>query len=392
MCTNFSLKYFNLDNGKGETFVARTQELPFLFAPSMYLQNAGHTYSQDIKTDVTNLNGKQHDLTLKVNSWVPCADSLLSWTTQYSFIAMSDYLQDFVVDGLNEKGLTAGNMTLGTSEFQEPCEAEYANTILFPYLPNWILSMCGSCQDVIDMLQYDKLNLANGKIKNNLKASMDPSKGYRVSNPYTADLPKVMKAHFPVRDREGNAIVLEYIKGKLVITDLNPIGVLTNDPEIAFQQENVMNNFSGITPLDLRGLGNNFYCDLSSSGSGFSDLPGSSTSEARFVRAAMMTNFSNVAKNPEEVIGLAFHILNTVDIPLGTSRNAKNEHCESTRFAAVTDLSRLTYLVRLYDSPQVFKVDLNKLNMSQLNNQHYAIPVDKYQSIDLTDDINAKKH
>lgn len=65
----------------------------------------------------------------------------------------------------------------------------------------------------------------------------------------------------------------------------------------------------------------------------------------------------------EDATTLAFHILNTVDIPQGTSRDSTgNLVHDYTQWATVSDLVNKKYSVRMYESPQIFSLDLNKLD------------------------------
>ena len=54
-------------------------------------------------------------------------------------------------------------------------------------------------------------------------------------------------------------------------------------------------------------------------GTGFGTLgiPGDSTSSSRFIRAAFMKEFAEEVQTAGDGVNLAFHILNTVDRPIG---------------------------------------------------------------------------
>ena len=104
------------------------------------------------------------------------------------------------------------------------------------------------------------------------------------------------------------------MKGKL--------GVLTNEPSFEWQFKN-LSNYVSITPVNAvnkNELTNNFTLGGPWQGSGFVGLPAISTPPDRFVRAAMMANYTYQVDHFSEATTLASHILNTVDIPLGISR------------------------------------------------------------------------
>lgn len=409
MCTSFSIT-----STKNHLIVARTQEFFLALTPSMFFRAKGATFKQDVEADVERLayifgGSKEGSETIDAVDNLPTAEQLMEWSSRYDFIAMSDESKQFIVDGVNSEGLTTGMMTLTLSKYQSLEQEQYANTIMFPYLPCWILSNCKNCQDVIDKLEHAKVNLSKESQKR-LYVSTSSDKKIRVCNPF-ATVPAAIISHFPVRDREGNAIVLEYINGELIISDLNPYGVVTNDPQIAFHQQNLTNNFSEVTPFIPQSVihsyeegsdnyditpptypATRFNCKGSVAGSGFSSIPGGSAPVDRFIRTAMMVNYALPTNCAEEAMNLAYHIANTVDIPLGTSRkqinSTKESGIDSTVFVTVCDLNDLTYTIRAYDSPAVFKISFSELDFKGLNGKTFVVPTKEYKCFDITTDIN----
>lgn len=91
----------------------------------------------------------------------------------------------------------------------------------------------------------------------------------------------------------------------------------------------------------------------------------------------MMSHFAEPTQTLDEGVSLAFHILNTMDIPKGLNK-FKNEYDEIesdfTQWVVVKDLSRATYFVRMYDSPQVSSVDLKKLDWDAVDGKQLDVP------------------
>ena len=58
---------------------------------------------------------------------------------------------------------------------------------------------------------------------------------------------------------------------------------------------------------------------IKTAGTGFGTLgiPGDFTPPGRFIRAAFMKEFAEEVQTADDGVNLAFHILNTVDIPIG---------------------------------------------------------------------------
>ena len=322
------------------------------------------------------------------------------WIGKYGFLAMNAFHSDIVAaNGMNTEGLTTGTMVLALSQYQDvPMQDNKpygSNAIYYPFLTTWILSNCKNCQDVIDGLAVDQLTIAQGSTLRS--SSVNSSKEKLVVIDPFEEIADAFKFHFPVQDKEGNSIVLEFVEGQLHISDMNPIGVLTNDPVIAWQQENVLTNYPFITPVNLGLQGNNFSNKPIGQGSGFTGLPGSSTPVDRFVKASMMTNYAFPVGNGIEACNLAFHILNTVDIPKGTSRETAEPDAvtgkiisDYPQWITVADLSNGIFNIRMYDSPSVYCVNLTELAKNEglyaLDETHYALPVEN-KVMDITQKI-----
>lgn len=449
MCTNFSITGMTLDPNKNIPVVGRSMELGPNLKSELFFRSGGHEYTQGAAKELTPYSGSGSD-EFEVRSDITLVNNkLYTWKGKYDFVALNGFstsiqesigvsqmLANIASNGMNKEGLTSGTMVLVQSKYQNPLkqDGEFKNckgVIYYPSITTWILSNCATCQDVIDGLQYDKLVV--NKNGSDLKDSEVPDEDkILVANPFS-QVPDAMHFHFHVQDALGNGIVLEYVDGKLTITDLNPIGVLTNDPLIAWQQENVMYNYVDVVPFNFQDNKGNaatpdletynnaasrFKCSSNAQGTGFSNVPGSSTPLDRFVRASMMANFSfpvyqltddedivvanldsmqhrkealsrDIKVGKEDATTLAFHILNTVDIPQGTSRDFSGKLVHDyTQWATVSDLVNKKYSVRMYESPQIFSLDLTKLDFKKLEKaQPYKLDTGN-KSIDITNMVN----
>ncbi|MFA0307485.1 linear amide C-N hydrolase [Vibrio splendidus] len=450
MCTNFSITGMTLDPNKNIPVVGRSMELGPSLKSELFFRSVGHKYTQGAAKELTPYSFASDEFAVRPDITL-VNTKLYTWQGKYDFVALNGFatsieesigvsqmLADIASNGMNKEGLTSGAMVLVQSEYQEPLkqDGELRNNkgvVYYPSITTWILSNCATCQDVIDGLQYDKLVV--NKHDSDLKESDIPDEDkILVANPFSK-VPSAMHFHFHVQDALGNGIVLEYVDGKLTITDLNPIGVLTNDPLIAWQQENILHNYVDVVPFNFQdndgnaatpnvetddNAANRFKCSSHAQGTGFSKVPGSSTPLDRFVRASMMANFSfpvyqltddedilvanldsmqhrkealsrDIRVGKEDATTLAFHILNTVDIPQGTSRDSTGELVHDyTQWATVSDLVNKKYSVRMYESPQIFSLDLNKLDFKKLEKEKpYKLDVGN-KSIDITNKVNER--
>lgn len=450
MCTNFSITGMTLDPNVNIPVVGRSMELGPNLKSELFFRSKGYEYTQGAAKELTPYSFSSEEFTVRPDISL-INNKLYTWKGKHDFVALNGFtteiensvgvtemLANIATNGMNVEGLTTGTMVLVQSTYQEPLNenGEFKNckgVIYYPSITTWILSNCATCQDVIDGLQYDKLVVhKNGS---DLKESaVSEEDKILVANPFSI-VPSAMHFHFHVQDAQGNGIVLEYVDGNLTITDLNPIGVLTNDPLIAWQQENVRYNYVDVVPFNFQDndghaatpslevydkAASRFKCTSHAQGTGFSNIPGSSTPLDRFVRASMMANFSfpvyqltneedisvanldsmqhrkealsrDIEVGREDATTLAFHILNTVDIPQGTSRDSTGKLVHDyTQWATVSDLVNKKYCVRMYESPQIFSLDLNKLNFKQLEKEApYKLDVGN-KSVDITEKVNAR--
>jgi penicillin V acylase-like amidase (Ntn superfamily) len=375
MCTNITIK--SKDNN---VIVGRSMEFAVNLESEIFFRAKGYEYNQnsflnEIKALLIDLYEKvdQPELDAPKVTVNDIDETLLhKWKGDYSFVGLNGLGIDAATHGMNSEGLVTGDMVLTQSIYQSFNENDAGNLIVFPYLTNWILSTCATCHDV----------------KDNLKK-------FCIINPFD-NIPPAFHFHFPVNDAYGNAIVIEYVNGELQIHD-NFIGVLTNDPLFPWQRENLLNNYTNISPVNfpnkktgenstvIRPKGNIFEANTLGQGTGFIGLPGSSTPPDRFVKAAMMSNYIYQPSSAEEAINIATHIMNTVDIPRGTSREyidstAEEAESDFTLWVTISDTKNLQYYIRSYGSPLMYLVDFKAIltdyesNLEELNGLKINIP------------------
>lgn len=346
MCTNFKLRV----NNKNENgiVVGRSQEFSEDLKSKLYFRDAGHRYSQTPESIAGEI---KNDKPLHYR-----------WTGKYGFVGMSIWDIKNANDGMNTEGLTTSAMWLPSTRYPEYDEKK---GLAVDYFTDWVLSSFATCQEVKDALLSREVVVTG------------------------SNLFQGMPLHFPVHDAFGNSIVIEFIDGHTRIRDNNDVGVLTNDPPFEWHLEN-LRNYVGITPWDVSPAMQfgNYSVHQTGHGSGFARLPGSPTPPDRFVRAAMMTHYSYPGKDLDSTTNLAWHILNTVDIPIGINRfHPPGKDCKThedyPQWAVVADLKRKIYSVRMYDSPLVYSVELTKLNLEEINGKLFPVPRDQ-GSIDIT--------
>lgn len=290
----------------------------------------------------------------------------LSWTAKYGYVGLTALGLPMLVDGMNTQGLSTGSLWLPGSSYPPVTQPSLA--LALEDFVGWVLGNFATVAEVQSALSQGQAQVWEGKW-----------------------LASLLPLHFPIHDAQGNSIVVEFLNGQLQIHP-NPVAVLTNDPPFPVQLTN-LGNYAGLTPWDAKPVeigGQQF--GPAGHGSGMMGLPGDSTPPSRFVRAAYLKLYAQTPANAPAACNLAFHILNDVDIPLGTSRalNSKTGKQEDdyTQWAVVKDLSHKVFSVRFYGNMCVYSVNLSTLNFSQAAGKQYAVPSSP-TTIDITGKLTA---
>ena len=126
--------------------------------------------------------------------------------------------------------------------------------------------------------------------------------------------------HYSAVDKTGDSIIIEYTDQGRKVHE-NPLGVMTNCPPYDFHMLNVRNyvQLSQYGHEDFV-LGGTPFKPLGE-GSGLLGMPGDLTPTSRLVRVATLANFATPVKTGVDAVNLAFHVLNSVDIPKGVARH-----------------------------------------------------------------------
>ena len=267
----------------------------------------------------------------------------LSWRSRYGFLAINGMgLTEKYGDGMNEAGLSIEGLVFPESKYETIGPGNSAKALSSLDFSAWVLS---------NFATVDELK----------KALSDVSVWGEVIPLLGTTLP----FHFAVHDAAGNNLVIEFINGEKKIYD-NPIGVMTNMPELPWQITNLRNYVKlgplNVPPKTFSGV----VLKQNGQGSGWLGLPGDWTPPSRFVRAVQMVNAAFPAKDAKEALILAGHIINTVDIPHGVIRDEQKDEkspvvAEYVPWAVYKDLTNRVLYFRTYENPNLRFIDLKKL-------------------------------
>ncbi|MBB4034689.1 choloylglycine hydrolase [Dysgonomonas hofstadii] len=283
-------------------------------------------------------------------SYIPGGIGGMNFTARYGYVGLAVEQKDFVAEGLNEMGLSAGLFYFpyyGKYESYDPAKKE--KSIADLQLISWLLGECKTVDEVKEA------------VKKVCVVSIDP---------------RASTIHWRFTDTSGRQLVLEIINGVPVYYE-NKLGVLTNSPGFEWHLTNLnnyVNLFTGTAPAKHLG---NIEITSFGAGSGFLGIPGDVTSPSRFVRAAFYQTSAPQQDTALKTVLQCFQILNSFDIPVGIEfpiGQVPSDIPSATQWTSATDMEhRIIYFRTMYNST-IRSIDLNTIDF--LNVSYQAIPMD----------------
>ncbi len=283
-------------------------------------------------------------------SLVPGGSDGMEFTARYGYVGLSVEQEEFVAEGINEAGLSAGLFYFPRyGEYVAYSEQRKDRTIADLQLVSWILGSCSTVDEVIKAVEEVDV------------VSIDP---------------RASTVHWRFADTTGRQVVLE-ITGQQPHFYENELGVLTNSPGFEWHLAN-LNNYVNLFPgsakpqkmgsLDIVAFG---------AGSGFLGMPGDVTPPSRFVRAAFYQISAPKLATADETVLQCFQILNNFDIPVGIESAAGEAVADipsATQWTSATDIAgRKIYYRTMYDSA-IRCIDLNTIDFS--TTEYRSVPLD----------------
>lgn len=293
-----------------------------------------------------------------------CSDSGnngLDFKSIYGYVGIFAEEESFVVEGVNEAGLSVGLFFIPDSVQSVPYgEIHYSNiTICDMQLVSWILSQFSSIEQVQDVMS--KIDLV----------------------PVYSNIGSL---HWRISEPDGRMVVLEYNNGIPCFYE-NDLGVLTGSPDFQWHilnLDNYVNLKTGNVPDHL--IAEGVELKSVSGGSGMTGLPGDFTTPSRFVRAAFLQTSSPVRDNGIETVIQAFHILNNFDMPVGilTSADYMDVSLPSaTQFTTAIDLAALKFYYRTAWNSNIRCIDLMSIDFSKVRYQCHPLDRKRAQPIEV---------
>lgn len=287
-------------------------------------------------------------------SYTPTGSNGLTYVSKYGYVGIYTEYEPFVVEGINEAGLSAGLFFFPEYGDYAPYNSrENDITLCDMQFVSWVLS------------QFSSIDQVEAGIKNINLVTLNH---------------KIGAVHWRIAEPSGRMVVLEVVNGVPHFYE-NELGVLTNAPGFPWHMTN-LNNYINLEPASLSDRTWKEGVTLKSlgHGSGMLGIPGDFTSPSRFVRAAFFQTTAPVWDTGFETVVQAFHILNNFDIPIG-SQHAKADVPKgmpsATQFTAVTNQTDKVIYYRTAWNSTIRSIDLKDINFRTVKFQSH--PLDHQQ-------------
>ena len=297
----------------------------------------------------------------QIKTYTPEGLNGATFQTKYGMAGLAIIQKEFIAEGLNEAGLSAGLFYFpryGSYSAYDP--AKNAHTVNDLQLVTWMLAQFSSVDEVRTALPSIRI--------------------------IGLDKPgSTSTVHWRIGDSTGKQAVLEIVDGIPHFYD-NPVGVLTNSPGFDWQMTN-LNNYvnlrSGSTTAQW--LGHDTELVPFGAGSGFLGIPGDVTPPSRFVRAAFYQSSAPRQDSALQTVLQCFRILGSFEIPIGIEFSAGEPPTDipsATQWTSAADLmNRKIYYNTMYNSA-IRCIDLRQIDFSRV--KYRSVPLDetKHQSVE----------
>lgn len=294
----------------------------------------------------------------ELQSLTPSGMDGVKFKTRHGFVGLAVEQKEFMVEGINEKGLSAGLFYFPDYGKYQPYDAAQKDKCLADFqVVSYVLAECSTVDEVKEAL---------GKVR---IINIDP---------------RSSTVHWRFTEPSGRQVVLEIVDEVMHFYE-NPLGVLTNSPGIEWHWTN-LNNYINLQPgnapehpfgpLEMKNFGH---------GSGLLGLPGDFTPPSRFVRAAFFQLTAAQQPTAEESAVQAFHLLNNFDIPAGTELpwgKAPADMPSATQFTVASDThNRMLYYRTMYNS-NIRSIDLKEIDFDKVKYQAHNLDETNKQPIE----------
>lgn len=240
-----------------------------------------------------------------------------TWKSKYGSVIASVY-NLAAADGLNTQGLNANLLYLSTSNYGNG-DPKHFNISVYNWV-QFVLDNYATVDEVVKGLNQQQFTMLAPPLPNGI-------------------IPTV---HLAVTDSSGDNAIFEYVDGQLVTHHGKQYVVMTNEP--IYNKQLTLNDY-------WKRLKGEF-------------LPGTGEPDDRFVRASYYVDSAPQSTSMQKSVAIVFSIIRNLSVPI-MAKTIDRPNVAATIWRSVSDLKNKMYFFDSTDRPNVFWVDLNKLDLKE---------------------------
>jgi penicillin V acylase-like amidase (Ntn superfamily) len=248
-------------------------------------------------------------------------DRALDWTTKYASISVTGLNGAGVDDGLNEKGLGAHLLWIQGATYESRDARPGVSYVIWL---QYLLDNHATVQEALaDLPRYQVV-------------------------PVPVQLgseSKVLPIHLAIEDATGDSAIIEFVDGKMSVYHGRQYAVMTNEPPLPSQLENLKR---------YKPFG------------GTSSLPGDIDPMSRFVRASTYLKTLGQPDNYREAVAMLLSVIRDVQVPFGAQdyTAAGLEDTWDPKWMSLVDLTNRTFYFNAARSPNLVWASLENFDVS----------------------------
>lgn len=289
----------------------------------------------------------------RLRSFTPTGVNGLKFTSRYGVVGLSVVEKEFIAEGINEAGLSAGLFFFPDYGDYVPYNAKLNDTTLADLqVVQWMLTQFATIDEVRSAVEGVRI------------VGLEPN----------------AVVHWRIGEPNGRQVVMEIVGGKAHFYD-NKVGVITNAPGFEWHIAN-LSNYVNLRPGSATNytLGGVVLKPLGGS-SAMHGLPGDFSSPSRFVRAAFFRNTAPQREDGIDTILQAFHLLNNFDVPIAMEAPNETKLPSATHWTSAIDLSERTVYYRTAYNSTIRCIDLRDIDFATVRYNSYPLDQDPLEPI-----------
>lgn len=284
-----------------------------------------------------------------LQSYTPTGMNGIKFKARYGVVGLAVVEKEFIAEGINEAGLSAGLFFFPRYGSYESYESvDNPRTLADLQVVQWMLTQCATIDEAMEAVKRVRI----------------------------VALEKTAVVHWRIGEPSGRQVVMEIVGGEVNFYE-NTVGVLTNAPGFEWQVTN-LENYVNLRPGSAQSyqLGG-VTLEPNGGSTAMLGLPGDFTPPSRFVRAAFFRNTAPQRATGVDTVLEAFHLLNNFDVPIAIENPTEHNLPSATQWTSAIDLtSRTVYYKTAYNST-IRSIALDNIDFAKVNYASY--PLDTVQ-------------